>query len=247
VIDELYPEARPGIDLEGLLELYGRPGTAAGEPWIRMNFVMSADGAATGADDLSGSISTPADKAVFGVLRRLADVILVAAGTVRDEHYKGSLVSEGQRAWRREHGLSDHPGFAIASRRLDLDPESPAFTETPVRPLVLTVAAAPANRRKALEAVADVVDCGEDELQAAKLREVLAGRGWLDVLCEGGPSFFGALAAGGGVDELCVTVAPRVVSGDGPRIAHGAAADLSLELSHVLRSAAGDLILRYTR
>lgn len=247
VIDQLHPDPREGLDHDALLALYGRPGAERGTTWIRVNFVATVDGSATGDDDRSGTISSPADKTVFGVLRRLADVVLVAAGTVRKEEYHGSLVSDGQRAWRREHGLAEHPGFAIASRRLDLDPAGPVFADAPVRPVVLTVGAAPADRRRALAAVADVVVCGDEELEIPLARAAFAERGWLDVLCEGGPSFFGTLATGGGVDEVCLTVAPRLAAGNGPRIAHGLTADVPLELAHVLRSASGDLVLRYTR
>ena len=43
------------------------------------------DGAATGANQVSGSINGPADFRVFRVLRALADVVLVGAGTARGE------------------------------------------------------------------------------------------------------------------------------------------------------------------
>ncbi len=249
IIDELYPSPRPGLDREALAALYGRPGASSPDaaPWIRVNFVSTVDGSATGPDGLSGSISSAVDKAVFGVLRRLADAVLIGAGTMRHEGYDGPLVSPGQRAWRLEHGLAEHPGFAIASRSLDLDPASPVFAQSPVRPVVVTYDTAPADRRAALAAVADVVSVGESALDAARLREAFSDRGWTDVLCEGGPSFFGELAAAGGVDELCLTVVPRLVAGDGPRIAHGAPAALDLRLVHILRGDDGALLLRHTR
>jgi len=245
-IDEVYPASRSGLDREALGALYGRPGAAGGgAPWVRVNFVASADGSATGDDDRSGSISSEADMAVFGVLRRLADAVLVGAGTVRLEGYEGPLAREAQRAWRVEHGLAEHPGFAIVSRRLDLD--AAVLAQSPVRPVVVTYASAPAARRAALEEVADVVIAGDDELDAGVLRAAFAERGWSDVLCEGGPRLFGSLARVGAVDELCLTVVPRLVAGDGPRIAHGAAVDVGLRLAHVLHGGADELLLRYTR
>jgi len=247
-IDEIYPESRSGLDREALAELYGRPGARRGSgPWIRVNFVATADGSATGDDDRSGSISSDVDMAVFGVLRRLTDAVLVAAGTVRREGYEGPLVREAQRAWRVEHGLAEHPGFAIVSGRLDLDPASAVFSESPVRPLVLTYASSPTDRRAAIGEVADVVLIGDDELDPGALRDAFAERGWTDVLCEGGPSFFGALAHADAVDEVCLTVVPWLVAGDGPRIAHGPEAAAGLRLAHVLRGEHDELVLRYTR
>lgn len=246
-ISRLWPDPADRLGIEALAEAYGRPGRDGGpgrRPWIRANFVSSLDGSATAASGLSGDLSSAADRRVFDVLRRLCDAVLVAAGTVRDEGYAAMRVDDPSVAWRRRHGLHDHPVFVIATRSLDLDPASPVFADAPVRPIVITVASAPAGRRAALAEVADVIDAGATELEPARLRAILAERGIADVLCEGGPSFLGALVAGGAVDELCLTMAGRLVVGDGPRIAHGADASQGMRLAHVLRSGS-DLLLRY--
>ncbi|MBA2471912.1 MAG: dihydrofolate reductase family protein, partial [Pseudonocardiales bacterium] len=57
---------------------------AQGRPSVRLNMIASLDGAAT-VDGLSGGLGGPADHRVFAALRELADVVLVAAGTVRAE------------------------------------------------------------------------------------------------------------------------------------------------------------------
>ena len=57
------------------------------EPWLRVNFVSTVDGAAQGEDGLSKSINNPADKRVFDTLRRHADCLVVGAGTLRTEGY----------------------------------------------------------------------------------------------------------------------------------------------------------------
>ena len=48
--------------------------------------IATIDGA-TAVGGLSGGLGGPADQALFTVLRSQADVVLVAAGTVRAEHY----------------------------------------------------------------------------------------------------------------------------------------------------------------
>ncbi len=68
------------------------------------------------------------------------------------------------------------------------------------------------------------------------------------VLCEGGPSLNGRLIAAGLVDELFVTVSPRLLAGPSARLAHGAdQGDASpWELRHLLVD--GDYVfLRYRR
>ncbi len=132
-----------------LAALYDEDPGAGG--WLRANFVSTVDGGAWGPDHLSGSINDDADWRVFRVLRALADVVLVGAGTVRTEGYGAMRLSTQAAAWRRAHGLAEQPVFALVSGRLDLDPASPVFTEAPVRPLVLTVGSAPAERRARLE------------------------------------------------------------------------------------------------
>ena len=208
--------------------------------------MASLDGAAT-SEGLSAGLQPPGDARVFELLRRLADVVLVAAGTVRGEGYGALRVSDASVSWRREHGLPDHPVFAIVSRRLDLDPRSPVFTEAPVRPIVVTVessvrssstgsSGAGPSKAQALAGVADLLVAGSAELDAGRMRSGLAERGLEQILCEGGPSFFGALIGAGAVDELCLTVAPQLLAGDAPRIAHGNDVGATrMRLQHVLR------------
>ncbi len=61
--------------------------TPSREPWLRVNFVSTVDGAAQGSDGVSKSINNDADKRVFDALRRRADCLVVGAGTLRDEGY----------------------------------------------------------------------------------------------------------------------------------------------------------------
>lgn len=216
-------------------------------PWTRVNFVSSLDGSAT-HNGLSAGLGDAADRRVFDILRRLCDVVLVGAGTVRAEGYGPMRLDAASTAWRRERGLAPHPVFAIVSARLELDPRSPIFTDAPVRPLVITGEAAPSHRREALEAVADVLVCGRARVDTAMMVERLAERGLPQVHCEGGPHLFGAMITDAAVDELCLTLSPLLEGGSGPRIINGAvpAAAASLRLSQVL-SSADTLLLRYTR
>ena len=72
-------------------EVYADLPVASGRPAVRLNMISSVDGA-TALDGVSGGLGSLADKKVFAVLRSLADVVLVAAGTVRAEHYGPSTV-----------------------------------------------------------------------------------------------------------------------------------------------------------
>lgn len=227
-----------------LLSAYALPNRAQAR--VRANFVSSLDGSVT-VGGRSGGLGNAEDQRLMTVLRTMADVILVGAGTVRAEGYGGLRLPAPSVAWRADAGLSDQPPLAVVSARLDLEPEHPFFSEAVQRPLVLTRAQAPETRRKALEAVADVIDCGEASVDPARIVQLLAQRGMPQVLCEGGPHLFGTLVEADLVDELCLSLSPTLVAGGAGRIAQGAAESLRpMHLQHALP--AGDmLLLRYSR
>jgi riboflavin biosynthesis pyrimidine reductase len=213
---------------------------------VRVNFVASIDGAATD-HGLSGGLSGQADKRVFDLLRRLCDVVLVGAGTVRAEGYGAMRLNPASVQLRRANGLPDQPVFAIVSGTLGLDPESPVFTKAPVRALVVTVGASSHVKREALSRVTDVLVCGEERLDVGVMLDAFAKRGLRQVLCEGGPTLFGTLLDADRVDELCLTISPLIEAGDAHRIVVGTLENARrMTLHHVLVSD-GTLMLRYLR
>jgi riboflavin biosynthesis pyrimidine reductase len=245
VITSLIPSSPDAVDDAGLHRLYAYP--VSDRPFVRFNFVAAADGAAT-SGGFSAGLGNDGDKRIFAVLRRLADVVLVGAGTIRAEGYGGALVDDDARSWRAEHGLAEHPAVAVISGSLNLDPAGSFFGSAPVRPLVLTSASAPAGRRAALADVADVVDCGEDTVTVPAVLAELRRRGLLRVLCEGGPAVLGDFTRSDAVDELCLSISPLLAGGDGPRIAVGDSPDDAVALALVsLLTEDSALYTRYRR
>ncbi|MGO1413913.1 MAG: pyrimidine reductase family protein [Microbacterium gubbeenense] len=241
-IDRLWPDPELDVDDDSLVETYAFPDG----PWLRMNFISSLDGAAT-REGLSGGLGDDADHRVFDLLRRPADAVLVAAGTVRAEGYEAMRLDDDSVAWRTRRGKPPHPVFALVSLSLDLDPASPVFADAPVRPIVYTTQNAPADRRSALERVADVVAVGAEEVELPAVVADLARRGLRHIHSEGGPSMFGSSLAQGAVDELCLTLAPTLEGGTARRIAASAeASPTPMQLVSVLRSSE-ELLLRYRR
>lgn len=240
------PAPERELDRDGLAELYAHP-----EGVLRVNFVASADGAVA-VGGVSSGLEAPGDRTVFGLLRELADVILVGAGSVRAEGYRGARTSPEREARRRARGQAPVPPIAVVSTRGDLDPASPLFTDTAVAPLVLLTGATPSTARDTAPdtvrsalagAGAEVVDVGGDP---AAVVAALADRGLSRVLCEGGPALFGALLDAGRVDELCLSLAPQLEGGAAGRIVAGAGAGgpRPLHLASVVAHDDG-LLLRY--
>ncbi|MCF7548486.1 MULTISPECIES: pyrimidine reductase family protein [Pseudonocardia] len=224
----------PGSDPD-LTQTYAYPADLS-RPWVRVNFVSSLDGAVS-VDGVSSGLGSPADKAVFGVLRRLADVILVGSGTARAERYRGARTPT--------IGRDTPPPIAVVTGSASLETDLGLFTDTAVPTIVLTTAEAPADRRAALrEAGGDVVEL--PDLRVPTLLGELDRRGLRRVLCEGGPGLHGDLVAAGAVDELCLTLSPLLAAGEAGRIARSAAGvepeDMTL---HSVLEEDSTLLLRY--
>ncbi|QDO88556.1 deaminase [Ornithinimicrobium ciconiae] len=230
--------------LDQLLEAYAvGPG-----PVVRANFVSTLDGHATGGDGLSGSINSSADKQVFDVLRALADVVVVGAGTIRAEGY-GRLRTEDPALVqvRRAAGRADHPTLAVVTASGDL-PEK-VMVDDPDGGALLVLCARAVSDDLAERIGADaVVPAGADLVEPSLAVEALHERGLDHVLTEGGPHLLGGWLQAGVVDELCLTIRPVVVGGTGPRIVEapiGRTGELAhFDLRHAL-AIESDLMLRY--
>ncbi|MFT4286972.1 dihydrofolate reductase family protein [Nocardioides sp.] len=169
-------------------------------PWLRANMVSSVDGAAQGADGLSGTVNNEVDREAFSQLREGADALLVGAGTARAEGYRPADVP-----------------LVVVGHRLPLSLQG----EDSVR-LVPGGSAA--------------------ELRA--LVDSLRAEGLSRILCEGGPSLLGDLVRAGLVDELCLTLTPRLLAGDGRRILAGPLVDVPLSLTSLVEQD-GTLLTRW--
>lgn len=218
VLDVLLPPGRAPIAPDPtepeLRELYAYP---AGR-WVRANMIATLDGGATGADGRSGSINGAADHRVFDVLRSLADVILVGAGTARAERYRGPRTPEPLLAGRRALGLPDHPPLAVVTRRGDLPA---ALLDDEPRPWVFTVPEAPFLGHLRAHLPKDRLHLHEGGVDVRRVLDTLADAGLRHVLCEGGPRLLGDIVAAGTLDELCLTQTPAVVGGEATRVVHG--------------------------
>jgi riboflavin biosynthesis pyrimidine reductase len=223
----------------GLIELYPR----LTEPVLRLNFIASADGAAS-VDGLSGGLHGPGDKEIFDTLRMICDALIVGSGTVLSENYDALRLTEPARAWRRAHGLPEFPRMVIVSRSLNLDLDQLVFTDAPIPPIVVTTTSAPVER---LRGRAEVLAVGDDEIDLAAMVAALHERGATQLLSEGGPLLFNSMIAADLVTELCLTVSPLVVGGGPGRIAAGPPGpSREMSLRHAL-SLRDMLFLRYAR
>ncbi len=207
-------------------EAYGVPRSMVdGRPWVGLCMVSGLDGS-TVVDDNSRALSSPADTEVLLGLRRLADVIVVGASTVRIEGY-GTPSKPGQRL-----GVVSRTGSGI-------DFTTELFTSG--AGFVIVPESAPALPVDAIRAGIGGVDF------AAALTTLGDAMGATFVHAEGGAGLNAALATADVIDELNLTISPVISGGDGYRVTAGAPPLLHrMDLAHVLEDD-GFLFTRYLR
>lgn len=187
-------------------------GSDGGRPYTVLNMTSTVDGRAS-IGGRSSPIGNRADRELFHALRASVDAVMVGAGTVRVEGYGRIIAQESIRRLRVERGLSEEPLACIVSGRLSLPPDTPLLREPAARLVIVTPSAA---SLPASEAKVDYVRAAHDgrlDLPAAltELRERFAVR---TLLCEGGPHLNSELLLAGLVDELFVSLAPKLAGGE---------------------------------
>jgi riboflavin-specific deaminase-like protein len=245
-VRELLPVEAADVDPVAVYAADLRP-PPPGRPWVLVNMISSVDGA-TAIDGRSGSLGGPGDKRVFSAVRAVADVILVGAGTVRAEGYGPPRPNPERRTERQARGQAPAPRLAVCTVSLDLDLESPLFTEAEQPPLVFTTETSDPSRRAAAAAVAEVVVAGGRSVDLVLALGELGTRKVGTVVAEGGPTLNGHLVAGQLVDEFCLSLAPVLAGGRSHRVAVGDPLDAptSMRLDRMLEED-GYLFLRYVR
>lgn len=213
----LLPYAAEEVDL---VETYAVPTENRERPFVRCNMISTLDGAIT-INGRSALLGGPADRGVFQVLRSLADVILVGAGTARAEGYGPVTLDDELRAQRVARGQSEVPPIAVVTGTGNLDWSAPFFTEAVARPVVVTTRQSDPGARRRAKRVADVVIAGEERVDPAEALQQLWRAGHRSVLLEGGPGLNADVVHAGLLDELCLTLSPRLAAGDGTRVLAG--------------------------
>lgn len=214
-------------------------------PALSLNMIATADGRAS-LEGRTASLGNRADRELFHALRAISDAVLVGASTVRRERYGRIIRDPDVRARRLRAGRTEEPLAVIVSQSLHLSPELPLLATPGARVVVLTGGDGEVPPcRASVEYIREPGDGGVDLTRAlARLRERFAVDA---VLCEGGPRLNADLLEAGLVDELFLSVSPKLAGGaDALRIVHGAelAPPRELELISALESDS-HLFLRY--
>lgn len=217
----------------------------AQRPYVIANFISSADGKAT-AEGRTAPLGSPGDRAAFHLLRTQVDAVLAGNRTMFIENY-GPLAKEPRLSEIRvRDGRAPQPLGVVISRSGTIPFDIPLFADGNSRVAVYGPAAL-----EVPETAADVIvhELGSGDTALSDVMSSLrVDHGVGSLLCEGGPSLFSALLLDGLVDELFLTIAPKLVGGDSMTITTGQPLDelAALRLVCALEQD-GTLFLRYAR
>jgi riboflavin biosynthesis pyrimidine reductase len=202
-----------------------------GQPYVFANFVTSLDGVVSleapgraGGGDISGN--NKHDHMVMGILRAVADAVIVGAGTLRKsprhvwtaEHIYPPFSSLYQQL-RHNLGKAGSPLNVIVTREGNINLNQPLFQsgEVPVL-LITTMQGQHLLRQQTIPSSTEIIaleQSAKGELSARAILEVVqrARPGNL-ILTEGGPQLLASFFAERCLDELFLTLAPQVAGRD---------------------------------
>ena len=225
----LHPAPSESFDAEDrdrLLELY-RPERAE---WLRLNLIATITGGAGGSDGTSETLSNPVDRRILGVIRELADVVLIGAESLRAEGYQ-----HPRRSRLAVVTLSGN----LTGHRI----EAPAGAA----PIVLCPPAASARVLADLPAAEIIeLEATADGIPAATIIAALRSRGHSSIVCEGGPSLAAQMLDAGLVDEFCLSTSPIVGGVPFPVTGRSAIDERAATLTQLLTDGASGLYARWT-
>ncbi|MEO6505562.1 MAG: dihydrofolate reductase family protein [Terrimesophilobacter sp.] len=209
-----------------LASLYSTPH----REWLRLNFVTSITGNAAGTDGTSDPLSSRTDRAVLGVIRRLSDVVLVGASSVRAEGY----------LLPRTTPLAVITGSGnLTGHRIPADIASG-------RLLVICPGAVARRVRSEVPSAVDVIPIVSESgvVPVEQILAALRARGLSNIVCEGGPTLAAHLVTANLVDELCLTTSPTLGELRLPMLS-GAVEDCMLSLAQLLVDESDALYARW--
>jgi 5-amino-6-(5-phosphoribosylamino)uracil reductase len=230
----------PVKDVYSILDWQAAPG----RPFVALNMVASVDGRVAVGGSARG-IGSAVDRALMMALRANADAVMFGAGTLRAEGV-GKGVAAGWVPFRLERGLAPQPLLVVltASGHLPLER---AFFADPDRAIVCVARSTPREAVERLESRATVRIAGDERPDPGEALRILGDEfGIRRVLCEGGPELSHSLLEANLLDELYLTLAPKLLGGGERSLLIGASFVTPIALTLLsVHEHEGELFLRY--
>ncbi len=193
-------------------------------PFVFVNMAMTADGKIATANRAVSTFGSERDAQHLYELRTTADAVMSGARTIDLNPVKLGPGGTKYQQLRLKHGLAEYSLRIIVSGTGSIDPQAEIFKHRFSPIILLTTARASERKLKRLRALADAVRiCGAKEINwLATLTWLREKWGVQRLLCEGGGELNEALFRADLVDELHLTLCPKIIGGrHAPTIAEG--------------------------
>jgi riboflavin-specific deaminase-like protein len=191
---------------------------------VFVNMAMTADGKIATANRAVHSFGSARDLEHLYELRATADAVMCGARTVEISQSILGTGGEKFRKLRLKAGLAEYNLRVIVSGSGSINPQAEIFKKKFSPVIVLTTERAAAKKLKMLRELADEVKIfGGTEINFhSALRWLRMKWSVKRLLCEGGGELNDALVRAGLVDEINLTVCPKIFGGrTAPTIADG--------------------------
>lgn len=218
-------------------------------PHVTVNMAMSADGKITTHRRERVALGSAEDRYLMDVLRARADAVIIGAGTLRLDGWAIRVRNTEVRRKRVRQGRPTHPLNVALTSRLDIPPTAQFLTHPHTRKLIITSSLAPRARVRRFEKLAEIVVLPTRRIRPDDVLDALSRRGVRRVLVEGGGQINFSFFEAGLVDEIYITVTPRIIGGaDAPTPVdgHGFLVENHIRLDLLsCRKRGDDVFLRY--
>ncbi len=194
-------------------------------PFVTANFALTADGRISTRNRTPANFSSPRDKRRLLEIRSACDAILVGARTLAADSMTLGIPAD-LRAAREKRQLPAWPLRVIASNTGRLNARASFFTSGLPMPVVFTTRRITTRTCTALTGMCDLfLQLAEKVNLAAALATLREDYGIKRLVCEGGGTLLRAMLAADLVDELHVTLCPRIFGGKKAPTLTGIASD----------------------
>ncbi len=180
---------------------------------VTINMAMSVDGKISTWRRESIALGSPEDRHTMDVLRAKSDAVIIGSRTLALDGWPVRVRDREIRLRRSRRGLPPHPLNVVMSTALEMSPRCQFFRHPKTQKLVITTRAAPQSRIRRFAQCAEVLVLPGKRVRPGRVVDVLHSRGMNRILVEGGGELNFSFFKEGLVDELFITITPRVLGG----------------------------------
>ena len=179
--------------------------------WLRANMVQSLDSAIVDQNGTTKNLSGEIDKKVFRTLRQLCDVVIIGSNTAQKSPYQDFKISEKHQIIRKRLRMPEKPRLAVISNNLNISKEFFKDWRESNQVLLYTHQNNEPNIKPFI-GLAEIVYCGQRQINLKSVKQDLVRRSFKRILCEGGPSLLHSLLKENLVDEIDLTIETKILN-----------------------------------